>query len=488
MLRLVKSLCRRVIPKRLWERLALLKWRILAKRAYLARHRRLERSHLQAAICAHEAPTKVFIIVVDCLRRDALSLHGNPRRTTPFLDALAEDGSSAVALQNFYGSSGWTYPAVASMLSGLYPHNHGAVYATKHRKFNEGQVPNRMRDDVTLLPDLFEQLGYDTYFVSRNVVAFEAVRGAFAHHYAERGSQPAGSMFQLAQRLALQSPRQRQFFYCHDMTLHEPLKELPSSYDGLFDGSVGKLSDAGWRFGEGQVDRDSAQFRRYAYERQLHYHRCLRLVDDRLKDLLGAFRRAGLLDECLFVITSDHGEEFWDHAEVEAACFDDPSSHGIAHGHNLFQETVHLPCVLWRRRLQEALGRGISSMLLSHVDLFNLTCHLAGVSGDWGQNDGIDFSDSDSHHPWVLAEDVSFGFEKKAVIRPPYKLLVSEGDDVRWLLNIEEDPGEEVRLQGPQSVVEELSGALSHASVDTGVPMEVDEGTRERLRHLGYLD
>ncbi|MHC4591635.1 MAG: sulfatase-like hydrolase/transferase, partial [Planctomycetota bacterium] len=200
MLRPMKSLCRRVIPKRVWERLALLKWRALAKRAYLAR-RRLEGPQVQAALCPDEAPRKVFLIVVDCLRRDALSLHGNQRCTTPFLDALVEDGSSVAALQNFYGSSGWTYPAVASMLSGLYPHSHGARYATKHRKFNKGQVPNRMREDVTLLPDLFERLGYDTCFVSSNVVAFEAVRGAFAHHYAERGSQPAGSMFQLVQRL-----------------------------------------------------------------------------------------------------------------------------------------------------------------------------------------------------------------------------------------------------------------------------------------------
>ena len=93
-----------------------------------------------------------------------------------------------------------------------------------------------------------------------------------------------------------------------------------------------------------------------------------------------------------------------------------------------------------------------------------------------------------SEHPWLLAEDVSYGFEKKAVIRPPYKLLVSDGDDVRWLFNIAEDPQEQLPLDGPVSVIKELCAALPQDYVDTGAAMETGKRTLRKLRELGYLD
>jgi len=486
MIDILASTCRRAIPERLREHLSWLKRRVLAQRARRVRSALL--NDTKVFLDSSDPPRKVFFIVLDCLRRDALSLYGSERCTTPFLDSLVAERSSAIALRNFYGSSNWTYPAVASMLSGLYPHHHGAIYTTRKRRFNEGQVPNKMRDDVILLPEVFEKLNYSTYFASSNVVAFEAARGAFAQHYADPPRKEPGGLFQWIGRRALRAPAKRQFFYCHDMTLHEPLMELPEPFDAFFDSNIGKLTDSGWEFKDGEVDFEDPEFRTYSYRRRLHYDRCLRWVDTCLELLFDTLRRAHLLNECLFVITADHGEEFWDHVEMEKGRFYDPSSWGIAHGHNFFQEAVHLPCIIWKNRLVEMLDDNVQDKLLSHVDLFNLVCHLSSVSGTWGDADGIDFGDPASEHPWVLAEDVGYGFEKKAVIRPPHKLLVSEGDGVKWLFNIEEDPHEQHPLDGPASVIDELSAALPQEHVDTGAPMETRRRTLKKLRELGYID
>ena len=315
MIGILASACRRAIPQRIRSYLFSLKWEVLAQRARRVRSDLLKDTRV--SIDSGEPPRKVFFIVLDCLRRDALSLYGNDRCTTPFLDSLVAERSSAIALRNFYGSSSWTYPAVASMLSGLYPHHHGAIYTTPERRFNEGQVPNKRRDDVILLPEVFEKLGYSTYFASSNVVAFEAARGGFAHHYADPPRKASSSLFHWAGRKALRAPAKRQFFYCHDMTLHEPLTELPEPFDAFFDSSVGKLADSGWEFTNGEVDFEDANFRTYAYRRRLHYDRCLRWADTCLELLFDTLRRARLLNECLFVITADHGEEFWDHVELE---------------------------------------------------------------------------------------------------------------------------------------------------------------------------
>jgi arylsulfatase A-like enzyme len=55
--------------------------------------------------------------------------------------------------------------------------------------------------------------------------------------------------------------------------------------------------------------------------------------DDQFRALSESLAVRGMADDALFVYTSDHGEEFWEHGE-------------IGHGHSLFEETVRVPLVL----------------------------------------------------------------------------------------------------------------------------------------------
>ena len=63
-------------------------------------------------------PKRVILISIDTLRADRLSLYGYPRRTSPVLDAFAEQ---AVVFEDVSSPSPWTLPAHASLFSGLYP-------------------------------------------------------------------------------------------------------------------------------------------------------------------------------------------------------------------------------------------------------------------------------------------------------------------------------------------------------------------------------
>ena len=74
---------------------------------------------------AREAVPKrpsVVLITVDTLRPDHLGLYGHDRPTSPWLDALAERGA---VFDNCVSTSSWTPPAMASMMTGVYPHQHG---------------------------------------------------------------------------------------------------------------------------------------------------------------------------------------------------------------------------------------------------------------------------------------------------------------------------------------------------------------------------
>jgi len=48
---------------------------------------------LGLAACGAELPRNLLLISLDTLRADRLGTYGHPRPTSPFLDALAEDGT-----------------------------------------------------------------------------------------------------------------------------------------------------------------------------------------------------------------------------------------------------------------------------------------------------------------------------------------------------------------------------------------------------------
>jgi arylsulfatase A-like enzyme len=70
------------------------------------------------------ARPNLLFITLDQWRADCLSLAGHPCLSTPHIDALAADGAF---FRNHYTVASPCGPARASLLSGLYLHNHGSV-------------------------------------------------------------------------------------------------------------------------------------------------------------------------------------------------------------------------------------------------------------------------------------------------------------------------------------------------------------------------
>lgn len=64
----------------------------------------------------------VLIVTIDTWRADRLSFLGSPRATTPCIDAFAK---KALVLARADTPRAKTTPAIASLMTGLYPHEHG---------------------------------------------------------------------------------------------------------------------------------------------------------------------------------------------------------------------------------------------------------------------------------------------------------------------------------------------------------------------------
>lgn len=93
----------------------------------------------------------VLLITCDQLRKDALGCHGNRAVQTPTLDGLAASGTR---YERAYTASSWCLPSRSSLVTGRYPHSHGA-----YSNFRPARLPQG-------LPNLYTVLGGSGYTTS----------------------------------------------------------------------------------------------------------------------------------------------------------------------------------------------------------------------------------------------------------------------------------------------------------------------------------
>lgn len=108
---------------------------------------------LISGIGLHAAPRNLVFILVDDLRYDAMGFLGHPFLETPNIDSLARNGAY---LQNAVVTTSLCSPSRASMLTGLYAHNHGVI---------DNNHP--VRNDLVFYPQILQRAGYHTGFFGK---------------------------------------------------------------------------------------------------------------------------------------------------------------------------------------------------------------------------------------------------------------------------------------------------------------------------------
>jgi len=289
-----------------------------------------------AAACGRgERHPNVLLIVVDTLRADHLSAYGYERDTSPHLAAFAEQ---AAVFERAGTPRAKTTPAVASLLTGLYPHEHGVR-----------DLAQRLAPDVPVLAESFARAGYRTAGIVGNYVLGDA-RSGLARGFRlwvedlpdELGVPPDrvpqrraasltdGALVALGlapppaagapgPHLAAGGPDDPFFLYLHYMDPHgsyDPPAEHrvfePGPPEDLVPGSMAflphpfqELRVADYnvpeeaRLANGGVD--------VARVRAL-YDGEIRFIDTEIGRLLAALEAAGRLADTLVIVTADHGE------------------------------------------------------------------------------------------------------------------------------------------------------------------------------------
>jgi membrane-anchored protein YejM (alkaline phosphatase superfamily) len=244
-------------------------------------------------------------------------------------------------------------------LSSQYPSGHGAEISGPNKHLDEEPVRD-IRDDVSILSDTLREAGFETALFSANPYLGGKLERRFDHAIVNRQPTPALNAKALAWLDQLEG--RRFFMHLQYMDLHQPIRP-PKQYFNMFPISDatrrGKAHTVWPRRFTRVTNPSDPRFKSFRNHKIALYDGALRYVDGEIGKFLAALRERGLRSQTLFVITSDHGEEFWEHAEIERALGGDPRKiWGVAHGHSMFQELLSVPLIFAGPRVPS--GRRLS--------------------------------------------------------------------------------------------------------------------------------
>ncbi len=291
----------------------------------------------------------VLVLVVDALRADHLKCYGYSRSTSPNLDQLAARG---VVFKNAFATASYTLPSHASMLTGLYPHEHGVEWLTARALASNG---------CPTLGEALQTHGYRTAGFSANTFWFTHELGF------DRGFSRFEDVFHSVQDMVLRTffgrafevfvmrrlglvdvparkrapdinssilnwidrDRTKPFFaFVNYFDVHDPYFP-PEPFRNQFTGSHSSGGLLNWRLGvdDPTLSQDQINSEIDAYDGAIAY------ADDHIGKLLTALAERGPHDNTLVIVTSDHGEAFGEHGMY-------------LHGHSLHIEEIHVPLIV----------------------------------------------------------------------------------------------------------------------------------------------
>lgn len=404
----------------------------------------------------------VVVIVVDALRAETTN-----GTTTPYLHSL--DHASAVT------PAPWTFPAVSSILTGRYPHQHGATRTVPDEERSPAHVtvPSPVSPAVPTLPELFGELGYRTYGAFGLEMPFLALSGRFERHRLYR--------FDLAETVLDDHLRWLSgnsdgptFSYIHLNDPHTPVTP-PKRYveDYGIDSSIENLTDFEYKDAT-ELDGDVL---RYVENRRLLYDASVNYVDDAIEAYVRRLEDE-LPTDPVVVVLGDHGEAFWEHARLDERFFDDTRpAYCVVHGGTPYEPIARVPFAV------DGLDLSLRDQdgLISLVDLFPTLLSAVGVS-DLPGNSGWDLHGRVPSDRVVLTEACNFGCEKKAVYCGEWKRIVSLGDGFHLDFGLRPERITEIPDAVAERMVEHLPGRGS--TRDSG--QQVSTIVERRLEELGY--
>lgn len=304
----------------------------------------------------------IVLIVADTARAANFSFYGYNRNTAPFLAELANEG---ILYNNVYSQSIWTLPSHASIFTGEYPFEHQKISSKSKLKENplldklseEGYTNIGLSNNAYISEEFGWQKGFDYFryiqeaklFVSEEenpiwdemreleskVNAKEKYK-RFIKHCVRNfdwkelanaiylklnkkfwiGDQGAKNTNRIA-KSKIKEAENPFFLFINYIEPHSPYKP-PREYRNEFkperitEDQYSKFFETS-RYnekvmsGELKITDEDLDIQKSLYDAEIRY------LDERIRELYEYLEAEGILDDTIFIFTSDHGEYFGEH-------------------------------------------------------------------------------------------------------------------------------------------------------------------------------
>lgn len=490
-----------------------------------------------------KAPRKapnVLIVIWDTVRADHLSLYGHDVPTTPHLERIAEQG---IVFERAISPGMWTIPSHGALFTGYAPRRHGMKATYKWLD----------QHHVTLAEHLYEH-GWDTYLFSANpyvshntnlTQGFQTTHFSFHGPYRRPSRQHTqGKLIPEDASTDISPAYQRQPGQPPAAATAHPYKDAaPIASEALGTWVLEREDPSRPWFGvinvmEAHIPRvpsmearqkimtpeqielslktDAAQINLLSYtfgkreytEAELEamnlvYDATLLELDEAFDALWRGMEDAGVLEDTIVILTSDHGENLGDH-------------HMFGHKFAVHDTLIHVPLVIW---WPGTLPPGRVERTVSNLDLFHTVLDLVDVDPpDTNPDSRFSLLDDVEGSPAIAElveatpmsvkridklhglDDPARWLETYQSIHVGEEKLVKSSSGEFTLYDVGEDPAEERDLSDDrpkrippmhERLLAWLEGVLPYdpsKRVPADEPMTVDRGTRKMLEALGYIE
>ncbi|MCP4241027.1 MAG: sulfatase [Myxococcota bacterium] len=306
--------------------------------------------HRCAQIHRSEAPTQrnVVMIVNDTMRRDAAGIYGGTA-ATPHFDRFADRN---LLFENAFAQAPWTKPSIATLFTSLYPSQHLVISDPMLRKRGTG-IGESFEADVLVAPlvtlaEVFSAAGYRTAAFVANpwlkarfgfAQGFEHYEDSFVDEFGAWPPSGEALVEAALDWLRERDPDEPWFLYVHLLDSHGPYGSIDASEAAGLRPRLNADSRPVGRDGE-RIYRDmrlsdgtplqAAGFRLTRALLRKVYRIGIERFDRLFGELLAGLRKAPGWQQTAVIVTSDHGEAFFEHGW------------GL-HGHGLHDDEAAIP-------------------------------------------------------------------------------------------------------------------------------------------------
>lgn len=343
-------------------------------------------------------PPNVLLISLDTLRADHLSCYGYERKTSPTIDRLA---SAGVMFERTFSTTSWTLPSHLSLFTGLELSVHGICDERLWTALEGQLLPMRgefLAERLSVAGydtagfytapyldekfgfgagfDRYERVGHSVYTHPVHSERFKQLRddGDTEALKAWMKSDPdlfddhrptADEAVDAALQWITGRGERPYFCFLHIFDIHNdyvPPPPFDTQFDSEYEGPINgrRVTGNNSPVHAGMDPRDLEHLIAL-YDGEIAW------VDSQIARLVDHLEDQGQLENTLIVVTSDHGEEFFEHGEK-------------GHRNGLHTESLHVPLIMhWPAGIPENVRVPQSTGLVDIAPTLSALCGLDAI-------------------------------------------------------------------------------------------------------------